>query len=338
MRWWRFVAQLYRPHTALWVPLFVTLALAPLRGEAQPSDRLARIGFLQSYPSANDLRFEAFRKQLRELGYTEGKTVEIEYLSAEGKYDRLPSLAAKLARRNVNVIVADGGTPSALAAMKATRTIPIVFCCVTNPVEQGMVASFARPGGNVTGITNQNADFAPKSLELLKQMLPSAKRIAILSNPTNPSLALVIDEVRTTASRLGLEVTTAHASAPEEFERAFRGISKTHPAAVLVLQDPMMTTASAQLATLAAKHRLPIAGGNIALPEHGGLMSYGPNLIDLVRRAAILVDKILKGAKPSDLPVEQPTKFELVINLGTAKALSLKIPQSVLVRADQVVR
>jgi putative ABC transport system substrate-binding protein len=322
----------------LWIALCVTLALVPLWCEAQSSDRLARIGFLQSYPSANDLRFEAFRKQLRDLGYTEGKTVAIEYLSAEGKYDRLPALAAELARRNVNVLVADGGTPSALAAMKATRTIPIVFCCVTNPVEQGMVASFARPGGNVTGITNQNTDFAPKALELLKQMLPSAKRIAVLSNPTNPSLALVLDQVRTTASRLGLEVTPAQVRAPEEFERAFGEIAKTRPAAVLVLQDPMMAIGSAQLATLAAKRRLPIAGGNIALPEQGGLMSYGPNLLDLVRRAAILVDKILKGAKPADLPVEQPTKFDLVINLATAKALGLKIPQSILVRADQVIK
>ncbi len=222
--------------------------------------------------------------------------------------------------------------------MNATRTIPIVFCCVTNPVEQRMVASLARPGGNVTGITNQNTDFAPKALELLKEMLPSAKRIAVLSNPTNPSLALVLDEVRITARRLHLEVKAADARGPEEFERAFSEISQAHPAAVLVLQDPVMAIGSAQLATLAARRRLPIAGGNIALPEQGGLMSYGPNLLDLVRRAAILVDKILKGAKPGDLPVEQPTKFDLVINLATAKALGLKIPQSVLVRADVVIK
>jgi putative ABC transport system substrate-binding protein len=337
MRLRGFVARLGRLHFTFSALVLVALALMPLWCEAQLSNRIPRIGFLQVYPSTNDLRFQAFRQQLRDLGYTEGKTVAIEYVSAEGKYDQLPSLAAELTRRDVNVIVADGGSPSALAAMKATRTIPIVFCCVTNPIEQGMVASLARPGGNVTGITNQNADFAPKSLELLKEMLPSAKRIAILSNPTNPSLTLVLDEIRTTARRLRLEVTVANARGPDEFERAFSEISRARPAAVLIIQDPMLTVGSPQLASLAMTHRLPIAGGNNAVLERGGLMSYGPNLLDLVRRAAVLVDKILNGAKPGDLPVEQPTKFELVINLKTAKALGIKIPPSVLARADKVI-
>ena len=321
---------------AVW--LFLTFALAvPVTCAAQPSGLVPRIGYLQVYPSAKDSRFEAFRQQLRELGYVEGRTVLIDYLSAEGQYDKLPALAREVTRRQVNVIVADGGSATTLAAMKATRTIPIVFCCVTNPVEQGMVASLARPRGNVTGVTNQNSEFAPKLLELLKEVFPSAKRIAVLSNSNNPSLPIVLDELRATASALRLEVVVANVRSPAEFDGALNELSKARPVAVLVIQDPMLTSGAAQLAALAAKHGLTVSGGNNIVAEQGGLISYGPNLLDLVRRAAIMVDKILKGAKAADLPVEQPTKFDLVINTGTARALGLKIPQSLIVRADRVI-
>ncbi len=319
------------------IALGASALTAPLSTFAQQPARMGRIGYLTHYPSGNDQRFEVFKQQLRDLGYVEGKTITIDYLSAEGKYDRLPALAAELVRRNVDVIMAHGGTPVATAARNAARTIPVVFQGVADPVGQGFVTSLARPGGNLTGISNQHPEVAVKSLALFKEIVPSAKRIAILSNPTNSSLPLVLSEMQAAARKVRLEITVVKAGAPAEFEGAFAEIVRDRPAGLVILSDGMFANEAVQLTTLAARHRLLTMGGNSTVPESGGLMSYGANRSDQIRRAAILVDKILKGAKPADLPVEQPTKFELIVNLKTAKALGIQIPQSILVRADKVI-
>ena len=314
------------------------MLLIPLATAGQPRTDTPRIGFLQASPAARDVRFEAFKQKLRELGQVEGKTIAIEYLSAEGRYDRLPGLAAELVRRKVDVLVTDGGTPSIAAALRATRVMPTVFCGVADPVAQGIVASLARPGGNVTGMTPQHADFAPKLLELLKEMIPSATRIAVLSNPTNSSLPVVVKQMQAAAHALRLELHVVHARAPEEFEGAMAEIARSRPAALVILREAMFTSQAGRLTALAAGHRLPTMGGDSAVPKSGGLASYAPNTSDMLRGCAVLADKILKGAKPADLPVEQPTRFELVVNLNAAKALGLTIPQSVLLRADQVIQ
>ena len=310
---------------------------APLVSFAQPHGKVWRIGCLSPFPSGNTLRFEAFKQQLRDLGHVEGKTITIDYLSAEGKYDRLPALAAELVGRNVDVILADGGTPATTAARNAARTIPVVFTILSDPVGQGFVTSLARPGGNVTGITNQHPETAVKSLALLKEVVPSAKRVAILSNPTNSSLPQVVQDMQAAARKLRLEITVVNAGAPAEFEKAFAEIVRDRPDGLVILSDAMLVIEAARLTTLAAKHRLPTMGGNNDIPESGGLMSYGANRLDMIRRAAALVDKILKGAKPADLPVEQPTKFDLVVNMRTANDLGLKIPNSILVQATKVI-
>jgi putative ABC transport system substrate-binding protein len=310
---------------------------ASLGSFAQQQGKVWRIGFLTTY-SGNDPRFEVFKQQLRDLGHVEGKTITIDYLSAEGKYDRLPSLAAELIRRDVDVIMADGGTPSATAVKNATRTIPVVFVGVADPVGQGIVASLARPGGNVTGISNQQRDTALKTLALLKEIVPSAKHIAILSNPTNSFLSQVLSDMQAAARTLRLEITVVNARAPAELEGAFAEIARVRPAGVVIPGEAMFNIEAGRLAALAARHRLPTMSGNSASPESGGLMSYGANRLDLVRRAAILVDKILKGAKPANLPVEQPTKFELILNMRTAKDLGIKIPNSILVQATKVIK
>ncbi len=310
---------------------------APFASFAQQQAKIGRIGYLSPFPSGNDLRFEVFKQQLRDLGHVEGKTITIDYLSAEGKYDRLPPLAADLVRRNVDVIMADGGTPSITAAKNATRTIPVVFTGVSDPVGQGIVASLARPGGNVTGLSVQHPETAVKSLALLKEIMPSARRIAILSNPTNSSLPLVIQDMQAAARTLRLEIIVVNAGTPAEFEGAFAEIIRTRAAGLVILADALFNSEAGRLTTLAAKHRLPTMGGQNTVPESGGLMSYGANRLDLVRRAAFLVDKILKGAKPADLPVEQPTIFELILNKRTARDLGIKIPNSILVQATKVI-
>jgi putative ABC transport system substrate-binding protein len=324
--------------TRVAAPFFLVVLLVPPVAVGQPRPGIPRIGFLTTYPSANDLRFEAFKQKLRELGHVEGKTIAIDYRSAEGKYDRLPALAAELVRRNVTVLMADGGTPSMDAAWNATRTIPIVFNAVADPEAQGFVTSLARPGGNVTGLSVQHPEFAPKSLELLKEILPSAKRIAILSNPTNSSLPRVLGQMQTAARALGLDIQIVNARAPDEFEGAFAEIARSRPAGLVILADALFITEARQLTALAVRHRLPTMGGIDAIPQSGGLSSYGPNRLDMIRRCAVLVDKILKGAKPGELPVEQPMKFDFVINLKTAKQIGLTIPQSILYRADQVIK
>jgi putative ABC transport system substrate-binding protein len=309
----------------------------PLSSFVQQKGKVWRVGFLTTDQSDNDQRFGWFKQQLRDLGHVEGRTIIIDYLSAEGKYDRLPALAAELVRRNVDVIMTVGGTPAATAARNVARTIPVVFAGVADPVGQGFVTSLARPGGNVTGITNQQPEVAVKLLALVKEIVPSAKRIAILSNPTNSALPSVILDMLAAASKLRLEVTIVNARAPAEFEGAFAEIVRNRPAGLAILADPVFNSEAGRLATLAARHRLPTMGMQPGIAESGGLMSYGANRSDMVRRGAVLVDKILKGAKPGDLPVEQPTKFELVVNLKTAKALGITIPQTILVQANRVI-
>ena len=321
----------------LLVALGAGALVAPFGSFAQQAGRIGRIGFLSPFPTGNDPQFEAFKQQLRDLGHVEGKTITINYLSAEGKYDRLSALAAELVRGNVDVIMTAGGTPAVNAARNATKTIPVVFSPVADPVGQGIVTSLARPGGNVTGISVQHPESAVKSLALLKEVVPTAKRIAILSNPTNSSLPGVLGDMHTAAKTLRLEITVANAGTAGEFETVFAEIVRDRPAGLMILADALFISESRRLTTLAARHRLPTMGGHNAIPESGGLMSYGPNRLDLARRAAVLVDKILKGAKPADLPVEQPTKFELVINMKTAKALGLTVPPTLLARADEVI-
>jgi putative ABC transport system substrate-binding protein len=310
---------------------------APLVSFSQTQGKIPRVGVLSVYPPGKDPQFEAFKQQLRDLGHVEGKTIAIDYLSVEGKYDRLPALAAELVKRNVDVIMAISGTPPANAARNAARTTPIVFTGVSDPVGQDLVTSLARPGGNITGTSNQHPETAAKFLTLLKEVVPSAKRIAVLTNPMNSSLPLVLTEMQAAARKLRMELIVVNAKAPAEFERAFAEIVRDRAAALVIFGDPLFTVEAGRLATLAAKHRLPTMGGINIIPESGGLMSYGADRLDLVRRAAVMVDKILKGAKPADLPVEQPMKFDLVLNKRTARDLGLKITNSILVQATKVI-
>ena len=255
------------------------------------------------------------------------------------KYDRLPDLAAELVRLKVVDVIVATPTPPAAAAKNATGTIPIVMIAVGDPVGQGLIASLARPCGNVTGLSfSVGLEIIGKQLELLKETVPKVRRVAILSNPANPFHPLAIKEVKVAARSLGVQLQLLEARGPNEFDGAFAAMAKERVGALLVVTDPLFFLHRTRLADLAAKSRLPAAHGVREHVEAGSLMSYGPSLPDLSRRAATFVDKILKGAKPADLPVEQPTKFELVVNLKTAKALGLTIPQSILIRADEVIR
>ena len=317
------------------------LLAAPLATSAQPAGKVYRIGYLAAgwgTGTAYLRPLEAFRQGLRELGWVEGQNVLIEYRFAEGRLDRLPGLAQELVRLKVDVIVASP-TPAALAARDATRTIPIVGMSLTEPVEVGLVASLARPGGNVTGVTYAvDTDIFGKQLELLKEVLPKVRRVAVLSNPGNsPAEPLIMSRIEGAARSLGLQLQLLEARGPGEFDGAFAAMTKERAGALLVTGDPMFFLHRARLAELAGKHRLPAMSTQGQWVEAGGLMSYGPSFPDMYRRAATYVDKILKGAKPADLPIEQPTKFELVVNLNTAKALGLTIPPSLLQRADQVI-
>ena len=317
----------------------LTLALgtltAPLAADAQQGAKVPRIGFLS--PSAPSFPSEAFRRGLRDLGYVENQNIVIEYRWAEGQYDRLPDFAAELVRLKVDVIVAVV-TQASLAAKNATRTIPIVMVGVSDPVGSGLVATLARPGANITGTSSMTAEVVGKSLELLKEAVPKVSRVAVLWNPANPVFqAQMLRETEVAARALGVQLQILEARGPDELERAFAAMTRERASALLVLGDPTFFLHRARIADLAAKSRLPAMYGFKEFVDAGGLMAYGAHLPDLFRRAATYVDKILKGAKPADLPVEQPTHFELVISLKTAKALGLTIPQSVLIRADQVI-
>ncbi len=324
--------------------LIVTLALglliAPLAAPAEQPRKVFRIGILGNVPLTDPegvRLWGAFIQGLRELGYVEGQNITIEHRSSEGKYERLPDLAADLVRLKVDVIVAPAANP-VFAAKQATRTIPIVMTGSGDAVGSGLVASLARPGGNVTGLSTLAPEIVGKQLELLKEIIPRVSRVAVLWNPTNQTHPLLLGEAKVAARSLGVQLQILEARRPDDFERAFAAMTRERAGALLVLTDGMFLLHLTRTADLAAKSRLPAMFALREQADAGGLMAYGPSLRDSFRRAATYVDKILKGAKPADLPVEQPTKFELVINLKTAKALGLTIPQSVLIRADEVIQ
>jgi putative ABC transport system substrate-binding protein len=281
-------------------------------------------------------RIEAFKRGLQELGYVEGQNIAIEYRWAEGRYERLPGLAAELVRLKVDVIVTHA-TPGTRAAQQATTTIPIVMATSGDAVGTGLIASLARPGGNTTGSTNLSTEINAKRMELLKEAIPRIRRVAALMNPANPFSEVVFKQMGVTARSLGIEVRPAWVRRGDALDSAFSELVKARSDGLVILDDATLVAHARRIADLAAKHRLPTAAGFDQV-QAGGLLCYGPDLADLWRRAAIFVDKILKGAKPADLPVEQPTKLELVINLKTAKALGLTIQRSVLVRADRVIQ
>jgi len=320
---------------AIWA---VLLALSFPAG-AQQAKKIPRIGFLASVSASSDAdRIEAFRQGLRELGYVEGQNVTIEYRWADGKFEQLPDLAAELVRLKVDVIVAVV-TQASLAAKKATGTIPIVMVGVSDPVGSGLVASLARPGTNITGTSSMTAEIIGKLLELLKETLPKISRVAALWNPANPVFqALQLRETEVAARALGVQLRILEARGPDEIDRAFAAMVKERTKALLILGDPVFTSHRKRIADLAAKYRVPAVSGTREYVEAGGLMAYGPSFPDMHRRAATYVDKILKGTKPADLPVEQPKKFEFIINLKAAKQIRLTIPPNVLARADTVIR
>jgi len=318
-----------------------SLLAAPLAAQAQSAGKVPRIGWLATnFPAANPHLTEAFLQGLRDLGYVEGRNVVIEYRSAEGKLERLPALGAELVALKVDVILAAGGTLTVLATRQATETIPIVFIGVGDPVASGFVTSLARPGGNLTGLSVLAPELVGKCLELLTQAVPGVSRVAVLwqpgtSPPANTTQKDMLKAAEVAARALGLRLQVVEAQGPADIDRAFSVM--TRAGALIVLPTPMFSIERRRLAELGAKNRLPTMFSFRDYVDAGGLMSYGPSIADLFRRAAAYVDKILKGAKPGDLPVEQPTKFELVINLKTAKALGLTVPPSLLARADEVI-
>jgi putative tryptophan/tyrosine transport system substrate-binding protein len=313
---------------------FITLlggaAAWPVAVRAQQPGPMRRIGVLV-IPSRED----AIRQGLRDLGYVEGRNVLIEYRPADPP-ERLPDFAAELVALKVDVIVA-GGSQAVLAAQPATKTIPIVMAGASDPIGTGFVASLARPGGNITGQSLLSSDLSGKRLELLKEVVAGLSVVAVLWNPDDPPAALSLRESRIAADLLGIKVESAMVRAPDEFDGAFASVAKAHPQALIALPAPLMNIHAGRIAELARRERLPSIALNSEFPQAGGLMSYGPDIADLYRRSAAYVDKILKGAKPADLPVEQPTKFDLIINLKTAKALGLTAPPTLLARADEVI-
>jgi putative ABC transport system substrate-binding protein len=303
------------------------LLAAPLAAKAQQAGKVARIGVLGT-------KSEAFLQGLRDLGYVEGRNVVIEYRLDEGKPERLPALAAELVALRVDVIVT-AGTVQALAAKQATTTLPIVFTQVGDPVASGLVTSLRRPGGNATGLSTLAPELVGKCLEQLKQAVPGVRWVSVLRDDTGE---ILLKEAKVAARALGVQLQVVKAREPAEFDRAFSDMTRARAGALAVLPTAMFFRERRRLVDLAAKNRLPTVFPYREFVDAGGLMAYGPNLADLSRRGATYVDKILKGAKPGDLPVEQPTKFDLVINLKTAKALGLTIPPSLLGRADEVIQ
>jgi putative ABC transport system substrate-binding protein len=307
--------------------------------QAQQPKKVARMGYLAAATRPGTAHLtEAFLQGLRELGYIEGQNIVIEYRWADGNFERLPELAAELVRLKVDVIVALV-TQASLAAKNATGTIPIVMVAVGNPVDSGLIASLARPGANITGTSTMTDEVVGKQLELLKETFPKISRVAALWNPANPVFqAAQLREVEVTAKALGVKLQSLKARDPKEIDRAFAAMAKERTRALHVLSDPVFTTHRKQIAELAIKHRLPAISGATAYADAGLLMSYGASFPESYRRAATYVDKILKGAKPADIPVERPIRFEFVINLNTAKQIGVTVPQSVLFRADKVIR
>ena len=304
----------------------------------QQAEKVPLIGYLRG-TSASDRPplLDAFRQGLRELGWVEGQNIVIDYRFAEGRLDRLPNLAAELVRLKVDILVSTG-TQGVTAARNATETIPIVMIGVRDPVGTGLIASLAHPGGNVTGVSGYaGLETVAKQLELLKDTVPKIRRVAILLNPTNAYHSLAMREVNVAAQTLGVQLQLLEARDPNEFDGAFAAMAKERVGALLVLSDVIFNNHRTRLADLAARSRLPAVYGVRESVEAGGLMSYGPSFLDFYRRSAAYVDKILKGARPADLPVEQPTKFELVINLKAAKALGLEVPPLLIAQADELI-
>ena len=317
----------------------LALGAAPLSTQAQQAAKVARVGYLTPSLAANPPLRDAFREGLRDLGYVEGRNVVFEYRDAEEKLDRLPALAAELVALKVDVILAEGGTLGPRVAMQATKTIPVVFVA-GDPVGSGLVASLARPGGNVTGLSSIGPELIGKRMEMLKQTLPRVERIAVLRSPTALGERVANEMLKAAdvaAKALAVQPQFFDARGPDEFAKAFSDMTNARVGAVILLPANIFLREHRRLVDLAAKHRLPAVYTSREFVDAGGLMSYGPNQPDLFRRAATYVAKILKGAKPGDLPVEDPTKFETVVNLKAAKALGLTIPPSVLAHADEVI-
>ena len=306
-------------------------------GEAQQaSGKIPRIGYLAAGLGAAT-RTETFKQGLRDLGYVEGKNIIIEYRNAEGKIERYSDLVADLVGLKVDVIFTSS-TPGALAAKNATKTIPIVFTNVGDPVANGLVASLARPGGNITGLSTLAPELSGKGLELLKETIPKLSRVAVVWNPDNPGKTSSFKETEVAAQALRLQLQSLEVRGPNDVEPAFQAAKKERAGALIVLRDVVVSSQITRILELALKNQMPAIYGDRGFVDAGGLMSYGPNIDDLFRRAATYVDKILKGTKPADLPIERPSKFELVINLKTAKQIGLTIPPNLLARADRVIK
>ena len=318
--------------------LLLGAALGPRAIAARPL-RVPHVGVLSPYsPSSDPARaFGAFRDRLRDLGYVDGESISFEYRWAEGKPERLPALAAELARGRADVVVSTWGTPAALAAKGATATIPVVFVGAGDAVGVGLVASLARPGGNVTGSTYLSEETVGKQLQLLKEVVPRVSRIATLSNPANPVYGPLLQDIEATGRRMDVQVVRLGIQGEADVEPAFESARRERVGGLVVLRDAVLITYRERLVELAAKHRLPAIYGMREFVDAGGLMSFEPSLPDLYRRAAYLVAKILKGARPGELPVEQSSSFELAINLRAARSLGLTIPPAVLLRADHVI-
>jgi putative ABC transport system substrate-binding protein len=320
------------------VALGVMLFVLCFSTQAQQPKKVPRVGYVFSFtPAEGRHLWEACRQGLRELGYVEGQNIILEPRWAEGRYERHHDLVADLVRLNVDVMVV-AATPANFMAKAATNTIPIVFVAVADPVRVGLVASLARPGGNFTGLSLLTPELSGKRLELLMEVLRKVSRVAVLMNPGNLSNAVFLEETQVAAGRLGIQLQPLEGRNPDEIERAFEVATRGRARALVVFDDPVIYSYRTRVVVLAAKRRLAAMYGYREFVDDGGLMSYGPNRPDLYRRTAIYVDKILKGAKPADLPVEQPMKFEFIINLKTAKQIGLTIPQSVLYRADKVIK
>ena len=313
------------------------LLATPLAAEAQQAGKVWRIGVLSAVASLTSPPFEAFRAGLRELGYVEGQNIVLEFRSAEGRFERVPTLAAELVNLKVDLIFT-GGNPAPAAARDATSTIPIVFGVSGDPVAEGLTASLARPGGNITGLASMSPELVTKHLELLKEIVPQAARVAVLQNQTDKAHPLALGQAEGAAWVLGMQLQVLDASSSADIEAAFAAMVREGAQGVLVLRNGLFLTQRTQIVALAAQSRLPTVYGSREEAEAGGLIAYGASIPAMFRQAATYVDKILKGAKPADLPVERPTKFELVINLKTAKELGLTIPPTLLFQADEVIQ
>jgi ABC-type uncharacterized transport system substrate-binding protein len=319
----------------LGILLLALVALSPTASMGEQATKVFHIGFLR--PDAPDFLLDAFRDGLRDLGYIEGKNIVIEQRWASGHYDKLPALADELVRMKVDIIVTSA-TPGAMAAKRATNTIPIVIASSADPVASGIVASLAHPGANITGLTLMNDELAIKRLEILKETVPRVSRVAVLWSTSNPTYARMLENMKAAAPLIKLQLEVVKVASPEQLDQALSEVKKSHADAMFVFEDPVFRANSSRIVEFAGKNRLPTVYGGSEFVHGGGLMAYGPSHADMFRRAAGYVDRILRGAKPGDLPIEQPTSFELVVNLKTAKALGITIPQSILLRADEVIR